>query len=232
MQGKALFFNALSLALWLLTTLIEANPMTANAVTGLTLRQTVPNCPAKGPCGEQPGLCNAKGCDGINNPDGSLGTCTAGKYIGCPCTTESCPNPQKRCGDGDCKGLNNPTGPSYCTTGKAAGCECIAACTGKEECTKPNCYGFNMLDMSKGYCTTGRVVGCPCLSGCAADGPCNKAGCKGISNQANGKGVCTQGPWSGCRCNSVCGKDDGPCGKCAGQNGVCTEGDYAGCTCK
>ena len=76
-------------------------------------------------CGKKNGPCNKNGCEGINNPDTSLGICTAGPYKDCPCSNV-CNNSVNSCQINGCNGKEKfGTGKGFCTAGQYNGCQCL-----------------------------------------------------------------------------------------------------------
>ncbi|KAF1997249.1 hypothetical protein P154DRAFT_579171 [Amniculicola lignicola CBS 123094] len=72
---------------------------------------------ARDTCGDDLGRCDQNGCGGLfSSPNNVFGTCTTGKFTGCPC--RKCGG-KGSCGDNGCFGKNG-----ICTQGLFQGCAC------------------------------------------------------------------------------------------------------------
>jgi len=74
-------------------------------------------------CGLTNGPCNQNGCQGVNNPDTGLGTCTAGHFKGCPCASVCGVGEVGPCAGNGCNGVLKD-GLGFCTAGDYNGCPC------------------------------------------------------------------------------------------------------------
>ena len=183
-------------------------------------------------CGDSSQDC--KSCGGTSFANGT-GVCGSGDQHGCPCHS-SC-GPPVACSQGDCAGLNNPSGGLGVCMGTFRGCSCNSVCK-TTDCNANGCQGYNNQtssgDNQPGICTAGDLLGCRCNSVCNKDLKCNDgpSGCSGLNN-STGSGQCTAGDYLGCTCQSVCPMSPLQCSDpvCSGQGGKCQSGDNWGCDC-
>jgi len=69
-------------------------------------------------CNDSCNACDINGCEGINDPNGNLGVCTAGTYEGCYCSS-ICGASVNSCAKNGCEGEN-----FICQAGAYRGCRC------------------------------------------------------------------------------------------------------------
>ena len=190
-------------------------------------------CACTPSCGDSSQDC--KGCGGTSFTNGT-GLCGSGDQHGCPCQS-SCEAPGD-CSQGDCAGLNDPSGGPGVCMGAFRGCSCNSVCGTLNDCNANGCQGYNNQtdsgDNQPGICTAGTYMGCRCNSVCPKDLKCNDgpSKCTGLNN-SKGNGQCTAGDYIGCSCQSVCPTQSLQCSDsaCSGQNGKCQSGDNWGCDC-
>lgn len=69
-------------------------------------------------CNSSCNACDINGCAGINDPNGGLGQCTAGKFAGCFCVSV-CGDAKNSCSKNGCAGVDG-----VCQAGPFSGCFC------------------------------------------------------------------------------------------------------------